>query len=244
MLAQYGPLPRHLSFVVHAVAVAAVALLVLRTPRPVRTGDKRLRRPRLGVPPVVRRTFVIAGASSLLAWAVLGMFSAVVPSLVSRMLGSADLAVAAASLTLMIATSGFVQFGAGRLAPTAAQAGGLLVLAVGLVLLVVANEAGVAWLVVPAMLGTGAGHGLVFTGALAELTTVTPPAERGAVIGSYCVVSYVGLAGPVICVGLLSLAQGLSAATVLVAAVVGVCCVVLAPVVFLEFRRRTTAEQL
>ncbi|WP_326836243.1 MFS transporter [Amycolatopsis rhabdoformis] len=242
LLAQYGPLPRQLSFVVHAVAVAVVALLVLRTSRPARPAGARRRRPRLGVPPVVRRTFVIAGASSFLAWAVLGMFSAVVPSLVSGLLGTANLAVAAGALTLMIATSGVVQFGAGRLAPTAAQASGLLVLAAGLALLVVADEAGLAWLVVPAMLGTGTGHGLVFTGALHELTTVTPPAERGAVIGSYYVVSYLGLGGPVIGVGLLSLARGLSAATVLVAAVVGGCCLVLAPLVFLEIRRRGAAS--
>lgn len=242
LLAQYGPLPRQLSFLVHAVAVALVVLLVVRTPRAAGSGTKRRWRPRLGVPPVVRRTFLIAGACSFLAWAVLGMFSAVVPSLVSGLLGSANLAIAAGALTLMIATSGFVQLGAGRLAPTSAQAIGLVVLAAGLALLVVANEAGVGWLVVPAMLGTGTGHGLVFTGALAELTVVTPPAERGAVIGSYFVVSYLGLGGPVIGVGLLSLAQGLAAATVLVAAVVGGCCLVLAPLVFLEIRRRANPQ--
>ncbi|MEV6898969.1 MFS transporter [Amycolatopsis sp. NPDC051372] len=238
LLAQYGPLPRHLSFVVHAVAVAAVALLVLRTPHPVRAEGVRWRRPRLGVPAEIRRTFVVAGASSFLAWAVLGVFSAVVPSLVQSMLGSTNLAIAAAALALMIATSGFVQFGARNVPPIAAQASGLVVLAAGLALLVLANGSGATWLVVPAMLGTGTGHGLVFTGALAELTVVTPPTERGAVIGTYYVVSYVGLGGPVVVVGLLSLARGLPAATVLVAAVIGVLCLVLAPLVFLEIRRR------
>ncbi|MEU4672764.1 MFS transporter [Amycolatopsis sp. NPDC023774] len=230
LLAQYGPLPRQRAVrgPRHGCRRGGAA----RGPHAACGALRRWRQPRLGVPPVVRRTFLIAGASSFLAWAVLGMFSAVGPSLVSRMLGSANLAVAAGALTLMIATSGFVQFGAGKLAPTAAQAIGLVVLAAGLALLVVANEVGVAWLVV-----TGTGHGLVFTGALAEFTVVTPPAERGAVIGSYYVVSYLGLGGPVIGVGLLSLAQGLSAATVLVAAVVVVCCLVLAPLVFLEIRR-------
>ncbi|MFI5613050.1 MFS transporter [Amycolatopsis sp. NPDC051903] len=242
LLAQYGPLPRHLPFVVHAAAVAVVAALVARTPPAIRTPrparPQRRRLPRLGVPPVVRRTFLVAGASSFLAWAVLGMFSAVVPSLVSSTLGSANLAIAAAALALMIATSGFVQFGARKVAPIAAQASGLVVLAAGLALLVLSGEAGLPWLVVPAMLGTGTGHGLVFTGALAELTVVTPPAERGAVIGTYYVVSYVGLGGPVIGVGLLSIAHGLPAATVLVAAVIGACCLVLAPLVFLEARRQ------
>ncbi|SEP52523.1 MFS transporter [Amycolatopsis saalfeldensis] len=242
LLAQYGPAPRHLSFAVHAAAVLAVACLVWRTPRPAPVQVRGWRPPRLGVPAAIRRTFVIVAASSFLAWAVLGMFSAVVPSLVGTLLGSANLAVAAAALALMIATSGFVQFGARRLPPTAAQASGLVVLAAGLAVLVLANGAHLPWLVVPAMLGTGAGHGLVFTGALAELGAVTPPEERGSVIGTYYVVSYVGLGGPVIGVGLLAIAHGLPSATVLVAAVIGACCLVLAPLVFLEIRRRNRPQ--
>ncbi|MEV4730055.1 MFS transporter [Saccharopolyspora sp. NPDC049426] len=238
VLGAFGPAPRQLAFIVHLGLVVLAAALALRAPGRAQAEGGRWRPARITIPPVVRRTFTIAASSSFLAWAVLGMFSAVLPSLVGDLLGTRNLALTASALTLMIGTSGVVQLVARRLAPLTAQAWGLGALALGLALLVAAGSAGSELLTVLAMLSTGAGHGLVYSGALHEIMVVTPSADRGSVVGAYFIVSYTGLGGPVVGVGLLAVSLGLESATRVVALVIMALCVVLIPSVLNEIRRR------
>lgn len=237
LLGQYAPAPRQLSFGVHLALVVIALLVATRAPGRGAAVGTRWRPARVGVPADVRRAFVIIGACSVLAWGVLGTFSAVLPSLVGQLLHTGNLAITAGALALMIATSGVVQLTTRWLPPLPAQAYGLALLAVGLVVLIVAGVVRGEALTVVAMLVTGAGHGLVYSGALRELTAVTPPAERGSVIGMYYLVGYVGLGSPVVAVGLLSLSDGLLGALRWVAGVIAVLCVVLLPLVFTEVRR-------
>jgi MFS family permease len=240
VLVQYGPTTDPL--LVHLVLVVIAGALALRAPgRPAEA--RRWRLGRLTVPPVVRRTFAIAGASSFAAWAVLGMFSAVLPSLIGELAGTGNLAVTAGALTLMIGTSGVVQLGVRGFDALRAQAAGLAALALGLVLLAVAISAHNEWCTVLAMLCTGAGHGLVYFGALRELTLVTPAADRGTVLGAYFIVSYLGLGGPVIIVGALAVGGGLLASSRLAMMVIAALCVLLIPLVFSEIGRRARIKE-
>lgn len=240
VLAQYGP--TRLAFLVHVVVVLVAAVLAMAAPGAPAV-RRRWRPGRLAVPAVVRRTFAIAGASSFAAWAVLGIFSAVFPSLVGELAGTTNLAITAGALTLVIGTSGLAQLVVRRCDAVRAQAFGLASLALGLVLLATAISARSQWCTVLAMLCTGAGHGLVYFGALRELTVATPPAERGTVTGAYFVVCYLGLGGPVIIVGLLAVGSGLLAASHLAALVIAAVCVILIPFVFSEIRRRAGTEE-
>jgi len=244
LLAQYGPAPLRLAFFVHLALVVLGALAALRAPgRP--TGARRgWRLAGVGVPPPIRRTFTFVAASSFLAWAVLGIFSAVLPSLVGGLLRTTNLAFTAGALSLMIATSGLVQLGVRRLEPRLAQAIGLIVLASGLALLVGAGTTNSLPLTALAMLATGSGHGLVFSGAQHELGAVTSPDNRGAVTGAYYMASYLGLGGPVIGVGLLALSHGLTAATSMVSVVIAALCLVVTPLIALERRRAVNAAGL
>ncbi|MET8956571.1 MFS transporter [Streptomyces sp. NPDC004533] len=240
VLGQYAPAPRQLAFLVH------LALVLIATVGAMRVQDDNatrghVRLARVGVPPAIRRTFVVASASSFLAWAVLGVFSAVLPSLVGGLLHTTNLALTAGALVLMIAMSGFVQLVNRRIKPLAAQAWGLVALAVGLMFLVVAAFTAGTLLTVPAMLCTGVGHGLVYAGGLYEITVVTPPRDRGSVTATYYAVSYVGLGGPAIGVGLLALSGGLVAAVRLVAMVIAALCLLLLPLIAREGNLRSTA---
>jgi hypothetical protein len=174
------------------------------------------------IPDAIRRRFGLIAAAELLCWAVLGVFSAVIASLLRSILHTGNLALTAGGLFVMIATSAVAQLGAPRLAPLTAQVTGLSVLAGGLVVL--------------AMVGSGIGHGLVFAGNLAEITIATPAAERGGVLGAVYFVNYAGLGVPVIGVGALSLWTGLETATTVAAIVIAAGCVLLIPLVT---RRRT-----
>jgi hypothetical protein len=86
-------------------------------------------------------------------------------------------------------------------------------------------------LTVLGMVGSGVGHGFIFVGDMSEISMATPAEERGAVIGTFYLVNYIGLGGPVIGVGMLSLSYGLLAATRVVAAVIVALCVLLIPLV-------------
>jgi hypothetical protein len=143
----------------------------------------------------------------------------------------------------MIGTSGVVQLGVRGFDALRAQAAGLAALALGLVLLAVAISAHNEWCTVLAMLCTGAGHGLVYFGALRELTLVTPAADRGTVLGAYFIVSYLGLGGPVIIVGALAVGGGLLASSRLAMMVIAALCVLLIPLVFSEIGRRARIKE-
>ena len=231
VLAQYAPAPRITPLAAHLGLVAVAFALAWSIPgRPAgAAGRWRLTVPR--IPDAIRPRFRVIAVAELLCWAVVGVFSAVIASLLGSILHTGNLAVTAGGLFVMIATSAVAQLGAPRLAPLTAQVGGLSVLAAGLTLLVAAEATSSVALAVLAMVGSGVGHGLVFAGNLAEITVATPTAERGAVLGAIYFVNYAGLGVPVIAVGVLSLWAGLETATTVAAIVIAVGCAALIPLV-------------
>jgi MFS family permease len=231
LLAQYAPAPRITPLAAHLGLMAVAFVLALSIPgRPAgAVGSWRLAVPH--IPVAIRPRFRVIAVAELLCWAVVGVFSAVIASLLGSILHTGNLAVTAGGLFVMIATSAVAQLGAPRLAPLTAQVAGLSVLVGGLVLLLAAEGTSSVALAVLAMVGSGLGHGLVFAGNLAEITVATPAAERGAVLGATYFVNYAGLGVPVIGVGVLSLWTGLETATTVAAIVIAVGCTVLIPLV-------------
>ncbi len=179
----------------------------------------------------MRPRFRLIAVAELLCWAVLGVFSAVIASLLGSILHTGNLALTAGGLFVMIGTSTVAQLGAPLLRPQTAQVTGLSVLAAGLVLLLAAEGTYSAALAAAAMVGSGIGHGLVFAGNLAEIAVATPAAGRGGVLGAVYFVNYAGLGVPVIGVGILSLWTGLETATAIAAIVIAVGCASLVPLV-------------
>src|SRR5882672_5862986 len=231
ILAQYGPAPRELSFLVHLALVVIAFFAALRVPGKAATTVGHWHPALLRVPESIRQTFAPIAASAFLAWSVLGVFSAIIPSFFADLFDTKNLALTSAALALMIATSALAQLGAHRLRAVTAQVVGLGALAVGLALPVAATVTRDPVGAVLAMLGWGVGHGLIFVGEMAEITVATPAEERGAVISVIHLINYIGLGGPVIGVGFLSLSYSLPAATRLAALVIAVLCVLLIPFV-------------
>jgi Major Facilitator Superfamily len=231
ILAQYGPAPRELSFIVHLLLVGIAVVAALRVPGKLATTVGHWHPALLRVPEPIRQTFAVVAASGFLAWSVLGVFSAVIPSFFADLFDTKNLAVTSAALALMIATSAVAQLGAHRLGALTAQLVGLGALAAGLALMAVATATRDPVVAALAMLGSGVGHGLIFVGEMTDITVATPAEERGAVISVVHLINYIGLGGPVIGVGFLSLSYGLQAATRLAALVIAVLCVLLIPLV-------------
>ena len=118
----------------------------------------------------------------------------------------------------MLATSCAAQIAARRArAHARLQAAGLLLLAAGLLALVLAFPTRSLPVLLAAGLLAGAGHGLAFLGAQAQLNLAAPPDHRGEVNAAFYTLVYLGVATAVITTGLLTLRFPLATAVTAIA---------------------------
>ena len=71
---------------------------------------------------------------------------------------------------------------------------------------------------------TGLGQGLAFGGSLAAVSTAAPPEQRGEVLSGYYVTVYLGLAVPVIGIGVVALGLGQLVAAQVFAGIIILAC--------------------
>ena len=103
---------------------------------------------------------------------------------------------------------------------TRPEAVGLGLLAAGLLALVLAFPLESLPLLTAAAVLAGLGHGYAFLGAQAELNAIAPEERRGEITATFATCVYLGVALPVIGVGLLALIISLFVAVAIYAAVV------------------------
>jgi hypothetical protein len=156
-------------------------------------------------------------------WMVAALYLSVVPSYASKLLDTGNLALLGAIAGSLLAASCVAQLLAARRDGLAgAQPLGLSLVVAGLVALVLAFPLhSLPALFASAVLG-GAGHGLAFLGAQADINELAPIDRRGEVTGAFISCIYFGVATSAIGVGLLSTSLSLRAAVTIFAVVVGV----------------------
>ncbi len=224
LLAEYAPAPYVLPFVLELVLLVPAGCAVAALPAAGRgpRGARRRSGPLLA--PAVRPVFAASGATAFLAFAVTGLFLALMPSYVTTLTGSGNLLLAGGAVALLPACSALAQLaGYGRAAPRLWRAG-LPLLAAGLGLLALAGRMSSPAVLLAAVVGAGAGQGLVFLGALTAVGRAVDGASRAEVLSAFYVVVYLGVGVPVIGVGLLATAAGLLPAVQGFAVVAAVLC--------------------
>lgn len=213
---QYLPSPLHLSFAVHLVLLLAVALVVLAVPETVRVapGARPPKVQRLGVPGEVRTLFVSAATAGFAGFAVLGLFTAVSPRIVTEILGVDNHAVVGLVPFVLLGSSTAAQIGLRSLPRTVALNLGCVALVVGILLV----TASLWWASFPALVAgavlAGAGQGTSFSSGLASVTAKVAPAHRAEVTSTFFVVLYVAISLPVVGEGLAAQVWGLRTAGV------------------------------
>ena len=195
LLAQYGPAPTTLPYLVH-VAVLVLGLAALLTvPETVHT---RSAGPflALGLPPEARRPFW-----TVLAPTAFGVFAfpTVAATLLPLLVVPDGVSVAYAGLIAGLAlAASAVAAPAGRgLGPAAAPAGAALG-AAGYLLGTVAVLAGLSPLLLPTAVLLGAGGGLCLTAGLTLTARLAPPRTRGAVNSAFYAFAYAGFGVPLL----------------------------------------------
>lgn len=213
LLVQYAPQPLHLVFVVHIVMSVLAGLAVLTVPE---TSARRgtLGPQRLSVPPEALPVFVIAALAAFAGFAVTGLFTSVVPSFLSEVVGIGNHAVAGAIACSIFAASAVTQVLANRIPPPKAVAVGCAILVVGMSVLAVALHFSSLPGMIAAAVISGVGQGMSFSRGLAAVVDLTPPERRAEVSSTYFVVAYVAISLPVIGEGLAAQAVGLRTAGV------------------------------
>jgi MFS family permease len=223
LLAQYAALPLRLCFLVE-VAVLAAALIAVTDAITARDDRRRWRPRRPTVPPEIRRSFVIAGISAFVAWAVTGLFLSLIPSFVIEVLDDRSIAVAGAVMALMLGTSAVAQLAGQRVQSVRAQTVGLMVMVCGVVALIFAVVDKSLGILLGASVLAGVGQGLAFMGSLGDVSEIAPEHRKGDIVASYYVVIYLATAVPAVGVGVLAQLASLSTAFVVFAFVVIVIC--------------------
>jgi MFS family permease len=212
-LVQHGPAPRQLVFwlLVGAFLLAAAALAVIPETVPYSPGWLRVIRPRMGVPPAARATFLAVTPIVIAGWALTGFYLSLGPSLTASLTGADDRLVAGLPLAAI--------FGAGAigslLTPHWSAARSVLV---GAPLFVVGTGVTIAavavdqfWLYLAGSAIAGLGFGPSFAGALRALAPLVGLTERGKLLTAVYVTSYLGFSVPALAAGLLTSHIGLRA---------------------------------
>jgi sugar phosphate permease len=153
---------------------------------------------------------------------VVALFFSVVPSFATERIGTHSLALLGAISSLVLICSSISQVASrDTIDPRIAQAVGLGLLTAGLAALVLASATDSAIVLIAASALAGTGHGLGFLGAQDDLNRLAPPERRGEINAALYTCIYLGIALPVIGVGILADLTTLTTAVVVFALATG-----------------------
>lgn len=192
-------LPWQLSVVVLLVAAIAVAFV----PETVeRREERRAYRPqRISVPAAARPTFFAAAAGAFAAFSIFGLFTSLAPSFLAGALGEPSRLLAGAVSFGVFAAAALAQSTSGALSIRTQLLLGIPLMVVGLASFLVGMLAASLVAFVAGGVVAGAGVGLVFRVSLGVAGSLAEPARRGEVLAAMFLFAYVGLAVPVLLIG-------------------------------------------
>jgi len=209
LLAQYAPHPTTLVFEFY-LAVLAVAALCLRFVPETVPARRRpsVRFAGLGIPERGRGQFIAAAVAAFAAFALLGLFSSLVPGFIGGVLHQGNHAVQGAAVFGLFAIGTITQVALSQLGsrPVVLAGLGLFLAALALILAALAlilaalAQASMALFLAGTVAG-GVSVGAIFLGSLATASRLAPPERRGHVISTFFVACYAGLIIPVVGVG-------------------------------------------
>jgi len=207
LLAQFSGRPLQLPFYVYLVLLFAVGIAILFAPetvaKPKHPSEVSLR-PRLGVPRNIWLPFVSPAVTGFATFALIGFYSALIPSLLADSLHSSAPTISGAVVCELFGVAAITIISTGRLKSQAAMFGALALLLPSVWLLVGAEMArSLPGLLFAAGIGGIAG-GLGYRGSLEVINRIAPADRKSEVVSSYLIALFAGNSIPVIGVGVLS----------------------------------------
>ncbi len=220
VLAEVFSHPLRVPYAVDLVLVALVAAGLATIPGPDNPGRVRIRPQALQVPPEIRATFLRSTVAGFAGFAVLGLFTAVSPAFLGKVLAVTNHAAIGGVVLVVFAASLAGQVARRRFTDRQALAGGCTVLIVGMALLATSLQVESLLLLIIGGVIAGLGQGLSFAAALAAVAAGAPEDQRAATTSSLFVLLYIAISVPVIGVGVLAQATSLVTAGTVFSAIV------------------------
>jgi MFS family permease len=225
LLAQFAAAPLRLPFLVYLALLCIVAGTTAFAPETVTKrrplSDVSLK-PRIGVPLQIRLQFVSPAVTGFATFAMIGFYSALIPSLLRDSLQQSAPIVAGDIVFELFLVAAITILTSGRLPSRHATLTALALLPPSLWLLVLAEVTQSLALVLLAAAAGGVAGGLGYRGSLEVINRIAPSDRRSEVISSYLIALFAGNSVPVIGIGLLAAATGSAVAHVTFAAVITV----------------------
>jgi MFS family permease len=238
LLAQWAPAPQMLPFAIDLILLVPAIIGLLLAPETVQRRAWRWRVQRLHLPEEVRPVFIPAAVAGFCGFAVFGIYGAVVPAFLPRVLHVTSHALVGAIVFFLLIASAAGQLAVNRLSERIALPAGSVGLIGGAILVGLAAALPALWPLLAAVPVLGFGQGLVIGAGLGGINTRAPQEQRGEIASTYFIALYVGITWPVVTVGLLGQAFGLRLAGVVLSAVAAV----VVSVVFVTILRRPVPE--
>jgi MFS family permease len=210
-LAEYGPAPRTLIYLICVGALALCAVLVAFSRETVTRAPGALAalRPQVRVPARARKLLPAATATFVATWALGGFYQAFGPSVATDQLGTSNTLVAALVFASLMAPSAIGAPLAGYIQPANAQRLGILAFTAAVAVILISLHAGTVALFLAASLVAGAAQGTTFAAGMRALLTGASVGERAGILAAIYLISYGGAAIPSLVAGQLSRTLGL-----------------------------------
>jgi MFS family permease len=205
LFAQYLPHPTTLVFEAYLVVLVMAGLCLRFVPETVSTRRRpTLRFAGLGIPQQGQSEFLAAAVAGFAAFALLGLFSSLVPGFIGGVLHQDSHAVQGAVVFLIFAVGAVTQVALSRFSSHRVVLAGLGLFLAALGLIVAALSQAAMGLFLAGTVVGGVAAGAIFLGSLATANRLAPPERRGHVVSTFFVACYAGLIIPVVGVGVLS----------------------------------------
>jgi MFS family permease len=205
LMAQYAPMPLYTPYVVFAFLLLTGLLLMAVVPETVKGvhGTWTYRPQRVVVPRVARGQYAAVALMAFVGFAMFGFFASLAPTFISVQLGIASHLVAGVVTFVVFASAAAFQVLSSGWARTAQFAVGLVLLAAGLVLLTAAISVVSLAALIAGGIVAGSGVGVVFKSAIGTVIAFSASDTRGEALAGLFVVCYLGMALPVVLLGLI-----------------------------------------
>ncbi|HYZ22316.1 MAG TPA: MFS transporter [Rhodopila sp.] len=221
IMAQYLPLPTLACFYALLALLVVAAALATATPETRREVRSRSVRPRLAMPKGKEAAFFSLAAAGFCMFAMVGLFTSLVPSVLAQRLHNANHAVAGAMSFELFLAATIAAATLTRAPPGPAILASLGLIPLGLVPLMLGIMRPALWLFVGGTALEGLAIGLGFARTLREVNRLAGDQERARVLSVYFTVTFIASMLPVIGMGLITHFANAIAADFTFACIVG-----------------------
>ncbi len=231
VFAQFLPDPLVLPYVLFLVLLAAAIVGVAMTPETVVRPERMpaYRPQRIAVPRDARAGYFAAAGAAFAAFAILGLFSALVTTVLTKVLGDPSRLLAGVVAGMVFLAAALAQLATAGLSRRVQVAAAAVAVVLGLALLVAGVVLSDLALFIVSAAVAGAGVGVIFRAALSTAASLAVPQRRGEALAGIYLFAYLGVAVPVLLLGAALEIEPLRPMVVLFAVVQAAIVIVAAP---------------